>query len=51
MPNQLTLDPEQPQIQTLAFQLPTTTDLGKFTILVTDPKDPTHIFQIVKLSN
>jgi len=51
MPDQLSLDPEQPQIQTLAFQLPTSTDLGKFALLVTEPKDPTHVFQIVKLSN
>jgi hypothetical protein len=51
LPDQLALEPEQPQVQTLAFQLPTSTDPTKLSLLVTEPSDPTHVFQLVKLSN
>ena len=51
MPNQLSLNTDEPQIQTLVFQLPASTDFGQYAILVTDPKDPTHLFQLVQISN
>jgi hypothetical protein len=51
MPDQLMLEPERPQIQTLAFQLPTSTDVSQFAVLVTEPRDPRRVFQIVNLSN
>ena len=51
MPNQLSLNTEEPQIQTLVFQMPSATDFGQYALLVTDPKDPTHLFQLVQISN
>jgi len=51
LPDQLVLQPGEPNVQTLAFQVPSTTDPTTMSLLVTDPKDPTHVFQIVKLSN
>lgn len=51
MVDQLTLEPGQPQIQTLAFQLPSTVDPAQVSIVVTDPADPTKVFQAVKLGN
>jgi hypothetical protein len=51
LPDQLVLQPGRPQIQSLAFQIPGTTKAEELQVLVTDPKDPTHVFQMVKLSN
>jgi len=51
LPDQLTLTPEQPQIQTLVFQLPATVNAAELTVLVTDPRDPSRVFQMVNLSN
>lgn len=51
MPNQLVLEPERPQIQTLAFQVPSSVSPTQLAILVTDPADPRRVFQMVSLSN
>ncbi|MBY0547995.1 MAG: hypothetical protein K2W95_11930 [Candidatus Obscuribacterales bacterium] len=51
MPDQLTLEPERPQIQTLAFQIPSNTNVNDIAILVTEPRDPTRVFQLVQVSN
>lgn len=51
LPDQLVLEPERPQIQTLVFQLPNSVNAGNLAVLVTEPRDPTQIFQIVNLSN
>jgi hypothetical protein len=51
LPDQLVLEPERPQIQTLAFQVPSSVNPTQFAVLVTDPADPRRVFQIVSLSN
>lgn len=49
LPDQLTLDPGQPNIQTLVFQLPNI-DQSQLSLVVFDPANP-QVFQAVKLSN
>ncbi|MBS1997160.1 MAG: hypothetical protein JSS86_12655 [Cyanobacteria bacterium SZAS LIN-2] len=51
LPDEMTLDPEVPNVQTLVFQMPNTVAAEDLQVLVTEPKDPTHVFQLVKLSN
>lgn len=51
MPDQLVLEPERPQIQTLAFQVPNTVDPTQLAVLVTDPANAKRVCQIVSLSN
>jgi hypothetical protein len=51
LPDQLALDREVLNVQTLVFQMPSTIDAANLAVLVTEPKDPTHVFQIVKLAN
>ena len=51
LPDQLVLDSGIPNVQTLAFEVPSTASPETLDILVTDPKDPTHLFQLVKLGN
>ena len=51
MPDQLMLEPERPQIQTLAFQVPTNVNPAQLAVLVTDPANPKRVFQVVGLSN
>ena len=51
LPDQLSLDPGVPNVQTLVFEVPATASAETLDILVTDPKDPTHLFQLVKLGN
>lgn len=49
LPDQLVLEPNQPNIQTLVFQMPNV-ELSKFSIVVADPANQ-QVFQAVKLSN
>lgn len=49
LPDQLVLDPGQPNIQTLVFQLPNI-DPSQLSIVVTDPGND-QVFQAVKLGN
>lgn len=51
MPEQLDLEPNRPQIQTLAFQVPANVNANDLAILVTEPADPTRVFQLVSVSN
>jgi hypothetical protein len=51
LPDQLTLEPERPQIQTLVFQVPNNINAGQLAVLVTDPRDPSRVYQIVSLTN
>jgi len=51
LPDRLMLEPERPQIQTLVFEVPSSTNVGQLAVLVTDPKDPKGAFQMLRLSN
>ncbi|MBU6453718.1 MAG: hypothetical protein KGS72_18205 [Cyanobacteria bacterium REEB67] len=51
LPDQLVLDPGVANMQSLAFEIPASVDVSQLDILVTDPKEPTKLFQLVKLAN
>lgn len=51
LPDQLTLNPGEPQIQTLVFQVPKTLQAENLAVIVQDPANPEQVFQAVKLAN
>ncbi len=51
MPDVLELESERPQIQTLAFQVPSKINANEMAILVTEPKAPAKVFQLVQMAN